>query len=106
MVLTMREKKALTNEIAVRYRKASKIDKQTLLDQFCRTTGYHRKYAVQKLNSWGKRKIQVIDGESVELVVGERRKARKRSRERVDDEQVEQALREVRRLFDFQCGKR
>lgn len=106
MGLTMSEKKALTNEIAVRYRNASKIDKQTILDEFCRTTGYHRKYAVQKLNSWGKRKIQVIDGESVELVVGEPRKPRKRIRERVYDEQVEQALREVWKLFDYQCGKR
>ena len=69
MGLTMREKKVLTNEIAVRYRKESKIGKQAILDEFCRTTGYHRKYAVQVLNSWGKKKIRVIDGESIELVV-------------------------------------
>ena len=78
MGLTMREKKALTNEIAVRYRKESKIGKQAILDEFCRTTGYHRKYAVQMLNSWGKKKIRVIDGESIELVVGEPRKPKRR----------------------------
>ena len=46
MGLTIREKRALTNEIAVRYRKESKRGKQAMLDEFCRTTGYHRKYAV------------------------------------------------------------
>jgi hypothetical protein len=67
----MTKKKVPTNQIAARYRKAAKMGKRTILDEFSRTTGYHRNYAVEKLNSWGKRKIKVIDGESVELVVGE-----------------------------------
>ena len=95
MGLTMREKKALTSEIAARYRKETKTGKQAILDEFCRTTGYHRKYAVQVLNSWGKKKIRVINGEVVELVVGEPRKPRKRTRERVYDERVHEALREA-----------
>lgn len=106
MGLTMREKRALTNEVAIRYRKASKVGKQAILDEFCRTTGYHRKYAVQLLNGWGKKKIRVIDGEAVELVVGEPRKPRKRTRERIYDEHVQQALRRLWELFDYQCGKR
>jgi hypothetical protein len=106
MGLTMRGKKALTNEIAARYRRESKIGKQGILDEFCRTTGYHRKYAVQVLNSWGKKKIRVIDGEVVELVVGKPRKPRKRTRERIYDDHVQKALRKLWELFDYQCGKR
>ncbi|NBB90551.1 MAG: transposase, partial [Spirochaetes bacterium] len=60
MGLTMREKKALTNEIAVRYRSESKSGKRAILDEFCQATGYHRKYAMQLLNSWGKKKILVV----------------------------------------------
>jgi len=80
MGLTMREKKALTNEIATRYRSESRKGKQTILDEFCRSTGYHRKYAMQLLNSWGKKKITIVEGEAVEFVVGEPRKPRKRNR--------------------------
>jgi len=106
MGLTMRAKKALTNEIATRYRTESKIGKQAILDEFCRTTGYHRKYAVQVLNSWGKKTVHVVDGKPVEFVVGEARKRKKRTRERVYDGQVQEALRELWELFDHQCGKR
>ncbi|TVR94277.1 MAG: transposase [Spirochaetaceae bacterium] len=106
MGLTMREKKALTNEIAVRYRKASKKDKQQILDEFCVTTAYHRKYAVQLLNSWGKRKVQLIAGEAVEFVVGRPRKPRTRNRTRVYDQSVHRALKQLWEFFDYQCGKR
>ena len=106
MGLTMREKEALTNEIAARYRKESKKGKQAILDEFCRTTGYHRKYALQLLNSWGKKQIRVFEGEVVEFVVGKPRKAKKRERARKYDERVHQALRRLWTLFDYQCGKR
>ncbi|MFW5695967.1 MAG: integrase catalytic domain-containing protein [Alkalispirochaeta sp.] len=102
----MRERRALTKEIAVRYRSESKNGKQAILDEFCRTTGYHRKYAVRLLNSWGTKKIHVMDGKLVEIVVGELRQPKKRTRERVYDEPVQTALRKIWELFDYQCGKR
>lgn len=33
-----------------RYREATRPSKTRLLDEFCRTTGYHRKYALRVLN--------------------------------------------------------
>jgi len=33
-----------------RYRQASRIEKQRILDEFCRVTGYHRKHALRRLN--------------------------------------------------------
>ena len=35
------------------YRQASRREKQRLLDECCRVTGYHRKYVVRRLNSPG-----------------------------------------------------
>ena len=49
MGVTMRPKKARTNGIATRYRMQTKVGRQVILDGFCRTTGDHRKYAVQLL---------------------------------------------------------
>ena len=106
MGLTMREKRALTNEIAVRYRKESKRGKQAMLDEFCRTTGYHRKYAVHLLGRWGKKQIIFIDQKPVEFVVGTPRKRKTSRRPRVYDEPVHQALRRIWEFFDYQCGKR
>ena len=106
MGLTMREKRALTNEIAVRYRKESKRGKQAMLDEFCRTTGYHRKYAVHLLGRWGKTEIILIDQKPVEFVFGTPRKRKTSRRPRVYDEPVHQALRRIWEFFDYQCGKR
>ena len=33
-----------------RYQKSSRFEKQNTLDEFCKATGYHRKYAIRKLN--------------------------------------------------------
>jgi len=33
-----------------RYRRANKTEKRTILDEFCKTTGYHRKAAIRLLN--------------------------------------------------------
>jgi transposase InsO family protein len=37
--------------IHIRYRKASKEVKRLILNEFCATTGYNRKYAIRKLNT-------------------------------------------------------
>jgi len=37
-------------EIHPRYRKAGRLEKGRMLDEFCKVTGYHRKYAVRVLN--------------------------------------------------------
>ena len=38
------------NQLQARYRKASKKEKAGILDEFVKTTGYHRKHAVAVLN--------------------------------------------------------
>ena len=51
MGLNMKEKQAVTREYRVRYQKASKKEKQAMLDEFTRLTGYHRKSAVRVLGA-------------------------------------------------------
>jgi hypothetical protein len=106
MGLSMAQKQAVTNQVARRYRKANKREKKRILDEYCATTGYHRKYAMQLLNRWGRSELHRIDGTLVKIVVGKPRKRAKRVYQRIYDEPVHKALRLVWDLFDYQCGKR
>ena len=36
--------------IHARYQQASREEKGQILSEFCRVTGYHRKYAIRRLN--------------------------------------------------------
>ena len=38
------ERKAYLKAIQTRYRRANKLKKRTILDEFCAVCGYHRKY--------------------------------------------------------------
>ena len=106
MGLTMSEKKALTRQMAARYRRSAKKKKGKILDEFIAGTKYTRKYASWILRNWGKRKIVRLDGDLVELVVGRPRKKQRKPRERVYDEEVFEALKKVWAIFDCICGKR
>ena len=44
------ERKAYLKAIQTRYRRANKLKKRTILDEFCAVCGYHRKYAIRLLN--------------------------------------------------------
>ncbi|MCL1817527.1 MAG: transposase, partial [Spirochaetaceae bacterium] len=50
----MKEKQALADITGPRYRKAKKAAKSIILDEFCKNTGYHRKYAIFLLMQAGK----------------------------------------------------
>ena len=44
-------KREFLQTLIVRYRKASHVEKHTLLDRVCEVCGYHRKYAIRLLKS-------------------------------------------------------
>ena len=102
----MSTRRELTEELARRYRQASRKEKGTILDEFVETTGYQRKYAIQLLNWWGRSRLVWIDGKPVKLVVGRRRRKKRRARPRRYDRQVLKALKQIWYVFDFMCGKR
>ena len=49
------ERKAYLAAIRGRYRKANRAQKTKILDEFCAVCGYHRKYALRRLNQAPKR---------------------------------------------------
>ena len=51
MGLSMAERKAVTGQIADRYRKASKKHKQLILEELCALTGWHRDHARRALRA-------------------------------------------------------
>lgn len=55
MELTMRERKKFTMVKAQAYLRAGKAKKSAMLDDFCESTGYHRKYAARVLHQAGQR---------------------------------------------------
>jgi len=48
------ERQAYLKAIRLRYRRAGKKGKATILDEFCAVCDYHRKYAIRILNLRGK----------------------------------------------------
>jgi hypothetical protein len=57
MGLTTSERKAVTRAIATRYRRASKADKQRILDELCATIGWHRDHARKALRGAQRPKV-------------------------------------------------
>jgi hypothetical protein len=102
----MSERRAAIRKTAARYRQASKKKKGQILDEFIELTDYNRKYASWILSSWGKKRYMRIDGELVELVMGQPKKRKRRRRPRIYDESVFKALKKVWYIFDCPCGKR
>jgi len=49
-MMSLKSKHELLEVVQPRYLKASKVEKQRMLDEFTYATGYHRKYAIRVLN--------------------------------------------------------
>ena len=84
----MATRKELTEGIGKRYRTSKRKEKQRILEEFTRVTGYHRKHAIRALN------CEVA------------KPSERRRRERIYDEAVHQALIVLWETADRICGKR
>lgn len=101
----MRERKALTNQVAKRYRRASRIEKVRMLDEFVANTGYNRKYAITLLNGWGKKRSMVAGGKTVVIKAGTGKRRKGGGRKPLYSPQTIEALARIWMLFDERCSK-
>jgi hypothetical protein len=97
----MRERRAVTKEIARRYRASRKKEKGVILDEFTALTGYNRAYAVYLLNLHGKR---VRAGGKVFFEVDVRRMVLRRRKSEYDS--VRGVLVKIWEILGYPCGKR
>jgi len=105
MGLSMKEKKAVTKEYKPRYQKASKKEKKTLLDEFTKLTGYHRKSAVRLLNAKPVKQVMIrMNGKQVKIKP-EKKRTSNRKGKRIYTDEVIKVLRLVWTFFWFKCGK-
>src|SRR5262245_36863869 len=103
MGLRMRVKRAIAAEAAARYQRATKKEKQVLLDELIKTTGYDRSYLAWLLRSHGK-KLRV-SGKIV--VVGDlKKRISRRRRPRIYDDEFATVLKRLWVIMRFICGKR
>src|SRR2546430_1469579 len=86
--LSMATRKELIEGVGQRYREGSRQEKRTILEEFVRLTGYHRKHAIRVLN------CQMAAS------------TKQRPRERIYDEAVRQALIVLWEAADRICSKR
>ena len=100
----MAQRKAVTRELAQRYRRATRREKGEILDRWVQLTGHTRNHASWLLRGWGRTVYSYQGGRAVKIVVGTRRP--RRHNPRCYDQEVYRALKQVWELFGGMCGKR
>lgn len=88
-----------------RYRKAGKKKKGEILEEFCQSTGYHRKYAIALLRNAGKTQLRRMGNGTVKVKITAKTR-KKRVYKRFYDETVAQAVIAIWDFFRCVCGKR
>ena len=111
MGLTMKEKQAVTKQLALTYKRTGKKEKGKILDTVIELAGYNRSYASRVLRERAKPRVLGKGRRGkvqITLVEDERtkRKKKQRRRPRKYDKEVVVALRKVWVICDCICGKR
>lgn len=97
MGLTMEQKQAVTQETYKRYQEAGKKNKSKILEEFTKTTGYNRKYAISLLKNWEAKKSKKKDSK--------KKPRKKRAGKLVYGDDVIASLRIIWAFFGYKCGK-
>jgi len=91
-MMSPRSKKEYTEATHLRYKNASRHEKTIILNEFCTTCGYHRKYAIRLLKGF-KRFIK--------------RRPKKRGKPPVyHDEEILKPLKQIWLVANLPCSKR
>src|SRR5665648_27807 len=96
VALTMKQKKAVTKELAGRYKRATKGQKSQVLDEYVAITGYNRSYAAWAIRQAHKSRID-----------GRKKKAKRpRIREKKYADAEFKAIRKIWATLGMPAGKR
>ena len=107
MALSMREKQAVTRELARRYVRARRSAKAAIVDQVVSLAGYNRSYATWLLRTYARQVVlPQAYGPAVICEAADKGLRPARARPRIYDERVLAALRRVWLIADCICGKR
>ena len=90
--MSLKSKNELVEAVQPRYLKASKFEKQKILDEFTSATGYHRKHAIRVL----KHPVQVQN----------HLKGKSKTYQRLYRGEVVQALEQIWEIYGQICSKR
>jgi len=100
VALDMATRIQITKEVSERYRRAQKKEKGKILDEFCKLTGYNRKYAGRTLRKHSKLKAcKRRPGKKLKVRSG-------RGRKPIYTNDVRKALVKIWAILDCPCGKR
>jgi hypothetical protein len=91
-MMSLKSKRELLEVVRPRYLKASKVEKQKMLDEFTSATGYHRKHAIRVL----KNQVQVQN----------RLKGKTKTYKPIYRGAVVQALEQIWEIYGHLCSKR
>jgi hypothetical protein len=91
-MMSLKSKRELLEVVRARYLKASKAEKQKMLDEFTSATGYHRKYAIRILRNKGQDQNHP--------------KRKPRSYKTIYTGEVVQALEQIWEIYGHICSKR
>jgi hypothetical protein len=101
----MQEKKALADVTGSRYRNGKRREKTAILNEFCKSTGYNRKYAITILRNAGKKQMRRINGRMVNVKITAKTH-RKRLYTPYYGEDVRKSVLAIWAFFHNVCGKR
>ena len=107
MRISMSTRLELTREYAQKYRGAKqKKEKTQILDEFLSVTGYRqRKYALKLLRHFDRVKLVCIDGKTVKLKSGGKKRPGNRKGKPKYDEGTIEVLKKVWAFYWWKCGK-
>lgn len=107
----MKQKQAVSTQVALRYQKARKKEKGIILSEFVKTTSYNRSYSARVLRQKTKVKVvKQIKTRGFNIVVYEDGRRKKRKQKRIKAQKynglVFNELKKIWIICDCICGKR
>lgn len=91
-MMSLKSKRELLEVVRPRYLKASKLEKQKMLDEFTSATGYHRKHAIRVLKN--------------QVQVQKHLKGKNKTYKTIYGGEVVQALEQIWEIYGHLCSKR